>query len=141
MMLFGEKYGEFVRMITFDEDFSRELCGGCHVDATGQIGLMKITSESAISAGVRRIEAITAEAAEKFVSDAIGQLTEVKELFKNPKDLTAGIQDLQEENKVLKKEIEKLMAAQAGNMKEDLIKSAEDINGVKVIRTILKGTR
>ncbi len=139
MMLFGEKYGEFVRMITFDEDFSRELCGGCHVDATGQIGLMKITSESAISAGVRRIEAITAEAAEKFVSDAIGQLTEVKELFKNPKDLTAGIQDLQEENKVLKKEIEKLMAAQAGNMKEDLIKAAEDINGVKVIRTILIG--
>ncbi|MEJ6614979.1 MAG: alanine--tRNA ligase [Saprospiraceae bacterium] len=139
MMLFGEKYGEFVRMITFDEDFSRELCGGCHVDTTGQIGLMKITSESAIAAGVRRIEAITAEAAEKFVSDAIDQLTEVKGLLKNPKDLTGGIQDLQEENKVLKKEIEKLMAAQAGNMKEDLIKAAEDINGVKVIRTILKG--
>ena len=139
MMLFGEKYGEFVRMITFDEDFSRELCGGCHVDTTGQIGLMKITSESAIAAGVRRIEAITAKAAEKFVSDAIDQLTEVKGLLKNPKDLTGGIQDLQEENKVLKKEIEKLMAAQAGNMKEDLIKAAEDINGVKVIRTILKG--
>ena len=139
MMLFGEKYGEFVRMITFDEDFSRELCGGCHVDTTGQIGLMKITSESAIAAGVRRIEAITAEAAEKFVSDAIDQLTEVKGLLKNPKDLTGEIQDLQEENKVLKKEIEKLMAAQAGNMKEDLIKAAEDINGVKVIRTILKG--
>ncbi|MDC1284321.1 alanine--tRNA ligase, partial [Saprospiraceae bacterium] len=139
MMLFGEKYGEFVRMITFDEDFSRELCGGCHVDTTGQIGLMKITSESAIAAGVRRIEAITAKAAEKFVSDAIDQLTEVKGLLKNPKDLTREIQDLQEENKVLKKEIEKLMAAQAGNMKEDLIKAAEDINGVKVIRTILKG--
>lgn len=139
MMLFGEKYGEFVRMITFDEDFSRELCGGCHVDTTGQIGLMKITSESAIAAGVRRIEAITAKAAEKFVSDAIDQLTEVKGLLKNPKDLTGEIQDLQEENKVLKKEIEKLMAAQAGNMKEDLIKAAEDINGVKVIRTILKG--
>ena len=139
MMLFGEKYGEFVRMITFDADYSRELCGGCHVDATGQIGLMKITSESAIAAGVRRIEAITADAAEQYVSDAIDQLTEVKGLLKNPKDLTGGIQDLQEENKALKKEIEKLMAAQAGNMKDDLIKAAEDINGIKVIRSVLKG--
>ncbi len=139
MMLFGEKYGEFVRMITFDADYSRELCGGCHVEATGQIGLMKITSESAIAAGVRRIEAITADAAEKYVSDAIDQLTEVKGLLKNPKDLTGGIQDLQEENKSLKKEIEKLMAAQAGNMKDDLIHGAEDINGIKVIRSVLKG--
>lgn len=138
-MLFGEKYGEFVRMITFDADYSRELCGGCHVEATGQIGLLKITSEGGIAAGVRRIEAITADAAEKFVSDAIDQLTEVKDLFKNPKDLTGGIKDLQNENKALKKEIEKLMAAQAGNMKDDLIKAAEDINGVKVIRSVLKG--
>lgn len=135
MMLFGEKYGEYVRMITFDANYSRELCGGCHVKATGEIGLFKITSESAIAAGVRRIEAITAGAAELYINNALSELKSVKSLFKNTKNVISSVSDLQVENKALKKEIESLMAAQAGNMKDDLIKSAEMIGDIKLIRT------
>ena len=102
-MLFGEKYGDYVRMITFDEDFSRELCGGCHVNRTGEIGLFKITSEAGVSAGVRRIEAITANAAEAYVNDKIETLGKIKDLFKGTKDVHKSVADMQDENKSLKK--------------------------------------
>jgi len=138
-MLFGEKYGDYVRMITFDEDFSRELCGGCHVAYTGQIGLFKITSEAGVSAGVRRIEAITADSAEAFVNTKITELANIKNLFKGTKNTLKSVSDMQEENKSLRKEIEKLMAAQAGNMKGDLVKSAETIGGVQFVSTKLEG--
>lgn len=139
MMLFGEKYGDYVRMITFDSDYSRELCGGCHVGATGEIGLFKITGESAIAAGVRRIECVTAEIAEDHVRAAIEELSNVKAMLKNPKNVQNAISDLQDENKALKKEIEALMAAQANNMKDSLINNAEELNGVKVVRNIVTG--
>ncbi len=138
-MLFGEKYGDYVRMITFDEDFSRELCGGCHVDRTGEIGLFKITSEAGVSAGVRRIEAITAGSAEAYVNDKINTLSNIKNLFKGTKDVHKSVSDMQDENKALRKEIESLMAAQAGNMKDDLVKGAEEINGVKFVTQKLEG--
>lgn len=139
MMLFGEKYGDKVRMITFDPSYSFELCGGCHVDATGKIGLFKITSEGAIASGVRRIEAITAEAAEAYVDGKIDQLSEVAQAFKNPKNLIKSVTDLQDENKALKKEIEALMAAQASGMKNELVQSAVTINGLPVVKHALKG--
>lgn len=138
-MLFGEKYGDYVRMITFDGDFSRELCGGCHVNRTGEIGLFKITSEAGVSAGVRRIEAITAGCAEAYINDKIDTLSKVKDLFKGTKDVHKSVADMQDENKTLRKEIEALMAAQAGNMKDDLVKGAQEINGVKLVTQKLQG--
>ncbi len=133
MMLFGEKYGDEVRMITFDKDFSRELCGGTHVSATGEIGIFKIVSESAVAAGVRRIEAISAEKAETYVNRELKELDTIRDLFKNPKDTAKNVASLQEENKNLKKEIEKLMAAQAGGLKDELKNSVTTINGVNFI--------
>jgi len=120
MMLFGEKYGDTVRMITFDADYSRELCGGCHVDHTGQIGGFKITSESGLAAGVRRITALTSEATEQYYADKLAELTAIGGLFKNSKDLVRSISDLQDENKSLKKELEAFKLAQAGDIKGDL---------------------
>ena len=82
MALFGEKYGDSVRVITFDENYSRELCGGTHVRATGEIGLFKFSSEGAVAAGVRRVEAITSKAAEKFVAEQNEVINQLKQLLK-----------------------------------------------------------
>lgn len=139
MMLFGEKYGETVRMITFDKEYSRELCGGCHVNSTGQIGYFKITSESGIAAGVRRIEAITADAAESYINQNLNELNEIKALFKNPKQTVKSVSDLQNENKDLKKKIEQLMSAQASGMKDALVQSVEVINGINFVAKKING--
>ena len=133
MMLFGEKYGDRVRMITFDPNYSRELCGGCHVAQTGQIGLFKISSESAIAAGVRRIEAITSLAAEEYTNQKIEDLSEIQTLFKNPKNTGEAVAALLEENKLLKKKLEQMEMKQAGSLKADLLKKAEQIDGVNFL--------
>jgi alanyl-tRNA synthetase len=138
MMLFGEKYGDKVRMITFDPKYSRELCGGCHVKATGQLGYFKIISESGIAAGVRRIEAVTANKAEDFINQQIRELTAIKSFFKNNANTVKNIADLQEENKDLQKEVEKLRAMQAAALKDSLVTSAKSISGVKVVAARLK---
>jgi alanyl-tRNA synthetase len=131
--LFGEKYGDVVRVITFDENFSVELCGGTHVKSTGQIGYFKITSESAVAAGVRRIEAITGEAAEEFINQQNKLVNDLKGLLKNPKDLTRSVESLLEENNKLKKELEKAVLAKASGLKDELAAKAENINGVNFI--------
>jgi len=131
--LFGEKYGEFVRVITFNADYSMELCGGTHVSATGQIGFFKIVSEGAVAAGVRRIEAITGKAAENYINEQNKLVGEIKALLKNPKDLAKSIESLLEENAKLKKEIEKSILEKAGNIKHDLAAKAVAINGVNLI--------
>ena len=133
MMLFGEKYGNEVRVITFDENFSQELCGGTHVSATGKIGQFKILAESGVAAGIRRLEAVTADKAEAYINGQLAEFNEIKSLFKNPKNTAKVVAALQDENKELKKTIEKLQAAQAGALKGDLVKNAVKINGVNFI--------
>ncbi|MBC7757567.1 MAG: alanine--tRNA ligase [Phormidesmis sp. FL-bin-119] len=131
--LFGEKYGDFVRVITFDDHFSKELCGGTHVKASGQIGYFKIVSESAVAAGVRRIEAITGEQSEQYFNEQIARLFSLKELLKNPKDLQKAVETLIEENIRFKKEIDKNILERAAGLKHELANLAENINGVNFI--------
>lgn len=133
MALFGEKYGEFVRVITFDPKFSVELCGGTHVPFTGNIGLFKIVSESSVAAGVRRIEAMTAEGAEQFVKDGLDLLQEVKSLLKNPKDVVASTKNLMEEKIQLEKKLEELYQLQANVLKDELARKASKSNGHTLI--------
>ena len=139
MMLFGEKYGEKVRMITFDPTYSRELCGGCHVKATGQIGLFKIISEAGIAAGVRRIEAVTSVKAEEYINSHLNELIAIRSFFKNNQNIVKNIHDLHEENKALKKEIEQLMVEKAGALKAELSKEAYPYNGVILLHKQLEG--
>jgi alanyl-tRNA synthetase len=129
MALFGEKYGDFVRVITFDPKFSVELCGGTHVPATGQIGLFKIVSESSVAAGVRRIEAVTADGAEEFVHDELARLDEIRTLFKNPSDVAAAAQHLFEEKHALEKKLGALYQEQAMALKDRLASAAVRSNG------------
>jgi alanyl-tRNA synthetase len=131
--LFGEKYGEYVRVITFDDDFSKELCGGTHVKATGQIGFFKIVAESAVAAGVRRIEAITGIAAQMYINEQDQLIHQLKELLKNPKDIAKSVESLLDENNRLKKEIEKSVLEKSSGLKTELAAKAEAINGINFI--------
>lgn len=118
--LFGEKYGDFVRVITFDKSFSVELCGGTHVAETAQIGLFKITSEGSIASGVRRIEAITSTGAEAYLRTQESLVKELQEVLKNPRDLVKAVESLIQERNELKKEVELLHLEKAGDIKNEL---------------------
>jgi len=132
--LFGEKYGDVVRTIKFGESY--ELCGGTHVANTADVWHFKITSEGAVAAGIRRIEAITSDAVKDFFAEQSKSFDQIKTILKtNTKNPADAIQQLQDENASLKKEIEQLKKAKAGNLKGDLIASATAINGVNFIAT------
>ncbi|MCB0663858.1 MAG: alanine--tRNA ligase, partial [Saprospiraceae bacterium] len=137
MMLFGEKYGEEVRVITFDKDFSMELCGGTHVQATGEIGNFKIVAESAVAAGVRRIEAVTGPEADAYLLKELEELDSVRALFPNPKNLAKQVADLQEENKALKKQVEQFIAEQASGLQKTLSGKFEDKGDYKLLTSII----
>ncbi|WP_423126754.1 alanine--tRNA ligase [Gaoshiqia sp. Z1-71] len=129
--LFGEKYGDTVRVVKFGD--SVELCGGTHVPATGQIGHFIITSESAVSAGVRRIEAITADKAEAWLNRNMEELNEVRALFSNTKDLKKSVEDLMSENSRLQKIIDTYEKQAAAGIKDELKKKIQSVNGINVI--------
>ncbi|MDF9799574.1 alanyl-tRNA synthetase [Catalinimonas alkaloidigena] len=131
--LFGEKYGDFVRVIAFDRNYSLELCGGTHVPSTGNIGLFKIVSESSISAGVRRLEAISADAAEAYVYEQEDLMKEIKETLKNPANLKKAVETLVNERNQLQKEIESLQQKEALNAKDSIINKAYQLGEIKVI--------
>ncbi|NOT37986.1 MAG: alanine--tRNA ligase [Saprospiraceae bacterium] len=138
MMLFGEKYGEKVRMITFDSNYSVELCGGCHVSQTGVIGYFKIVSESAVAAGVRRIEAISSSAAENWLIQQLEEFDKTKQLLNNPKDLSQQVQNLIDQNKELQKALDEIKGEMAMGMKGELIKGTISIQGIKVLCTSIE---
>jgi alanyl-tRNA synthetase len=131
MALFGEKYGDTVRAIKFGS--SIELCGGTHVSATGNIGLFVITQETAVAAGIRRIEAITAEKSMEFLTEKLDTLAEVETTLKNRNNVVGSIVSLQKENATLQKQIEALLKEKAGSMKTELLAKAKEINGVQLI--------
>ncbi len=131
MALFGEKYGDVVRVIKFGD--SVELCGGTHVKATGQIGLFKIKSESSTAAGIRRIEAITAAEAEKFVNKQLDTLNQVVELMKSNKSLVADIEALIQDKQVLAKKVEAFGKDALKIVKNNLKNSIREVNGMQVI--------
>jgi alanyl-tRNA synthetase len=131
MSLFGEKYGDLVRVIKFGD--SVELCGGTHVKATGEIGNFIILSESAIAAGIRRIEAITSIKADQYIKKERQTLEEIKVMLKNPSDILKSLQSLVDENSILKKEIENFEREKSKSVKEMLISKCKEINGISVI--------
>jgi len=121
MALFGEKYGDNVRVVTIDKNYSIELCGGTHVKATGQIGYFKILSESAVSAGIRRIEAVTALRAQDYITTQLETMRQAGDALKNPKNLVKGILDLQQHAAELTKQVEKLSKEQGKQLKGELL--------------------
>lgn len=133
--LFGEKYGDEVRVIQFGN--SVEFCGGTHVQATGKIGMVRIISESSVAAGVRRIEAITGEKVEELMDSVQDTMNDLKALFNNAPDLKNAIRKYIDENAGLKKQVEEFMKEKGAAVKAKLIDNAHEINGVKVIKAVL----
>lgn len=131
MALFGEKYGDNVRAIRFGE--SVELCGGTHVKNTADIWHFKITSEGAVAAGIRRVEAITGNAVKEYFANEESTLKEIKAALKNPQDILKSVHSLQEENAKLKKQIEQLLKEKAKNLKGELLGNIQEVNGVKFL--------
>jgi len=131
MALFGEKYGDNVRMIEFGE--SKELCGGIHVKNTAEIWHFKIISEAAVAAGIRRIEAITGDAVKNFYQNQENTLSEIKETLKNPQDTIKAVVSLQEDNAKLKKQVEQLLKEKVNALKTELEKDFQEINGVNFL--------
>jgi alanyl-tRNA synthetase len=131
MALFGEKYGDSVRMIEFGN--SKELCGGIHVKNSADIWHFKIVSEGAVAAGIRRIEAITGDAVKAYYSTQENTLTEIKEVLKNPQDVLKSVASLQEDNTKLKKELEQLLKEKIDGLKNALVTEFQEINGISFL--------
>ena len=140
MALFGEKYGERVRVITFDPAVSVELCGGTHVGATGEIGLVRITSESSVASGVRRLEAVAGEAALDWLAGEMAELDAARGLFKQlPDGLAPAVAALQDEAKAAQRELASARAASAAQNLDAFLEDAQDVDGVRLVAARVDG--
>ncbi|HSN07620.1 MAG TPA: alanine--tRNA ligase, partial [Hanamia sp.] len=140
MALFGEKYGDMVRVVTMDENYSIELCGGTHVGNTGELGIFKITTETAVGAGLRRIEAVSGKAAEDFINKELEELNSLKEQLKNPKDSRKALENLLMEKEKLTKQADQLELQILGTVNEQLRKNSVLINGINFIGAMVPVT-
>lgn len=138
MALFGEKYADVVRVVMIDPAYSIELCGGTHVGHTGELGLFKLKHETAVAAGVRRVEAVCGFAAEQYINEQLLQLQQVKEVFKNPKELLKAVDNLVQENSDLKKKAEQLENRMLVGIRNELLQKDEIINGITFIADIVE---
>ncbi|MBC7851084.1 MAG: alanine--tRNA ligase, partial [Chitinophagaceae bacterium] len=138
MALFGEKYGDVVRVVTIDPAYSIELCGGTHVGFTGELGMFKILSEGAVAAGVRRIEAVSGLAASKYIDDAFTQLNSIREQYKNPKDVLKMVEGTLQENAELRKKLEQMENRMLVGIRNELLQKDEIINGITFIGDIVE---
>jgi alanyl-tRNA synthetase len=139
MALFGEKYGDEVRVVGMGE-FSTELCGGTHVKRTGDIGLFKVVAEGGVAAGIRRIEAVTGPGAVAAVQEQEGALREVADRLKaQPGEVAARIQQIQEQVRTLEKELARYKSKLAGSQSDDLLAQAIEISGIKVLAATIEG--
>jgi alanyl-tRNA synthetase len=140
MALFGEKYGDQVRVLSMGGDFSVELCGGTHVSQTGDIGLLRISGESSVAAGVRRIEAVTGEKAVELCDQLQDTIVEVSSLVRSSGSNVADkVQQLVDDNRRMQKEIEALKSKLANASGSDLMSGLKEINGINVLSTVVEG--
>jgi len=138
MALFGEKYGDVVRVVMIDPGYSVELCGGTHVGATGELGFFKIRHEGAVAAGVRRIEAVSGLAAEAFLLGQLAELRVVREALKHPAQLAKAAEMLVAENAELKKKAEKAEVRHLGELRQQLLQKVQIIGGVAFIGEVVE---
>jgi alanyl-tRNA synthetase len=133
MALFGEKYGDKVRVVIIDPKYSIELCGGTHVGATGEIGFFKIKHEAAVAAGVRRIEAVAGKIAEEFVQEQFSFIRSIREALKNPSDILKSVENITTENNEFRKKIESLEMKQLNTLKDQLLQEVSTVQGISFI--------
>ncbi|QEC41848.1 alanine--tRNA ligase [Pseudobacter ginsenosidimutans] len=138
MALFGEKYADVVRVVIIDPNYSVELCGGTHVGSTGEIGIFRIKQETAVAAGVRRVEAVSGYAAEKYIDEQSAELKQVKLALKNPKDAVKAVEQLQSENSDLKKKLDHLENRILVGVRNELLQKDQIIDGVTYIGEIIE---
>ena len=138
MALFGEKYGDTVRVVMMDPGYSIELCGGTHVGSTGELGVFKIKTEGAVAAGVRRIEAVCGAAAQKMISDTFVEMNAIRSLLKNPADIQKSLESLLADNNTLGKRIESLEARQLVVIRNEIMQKDTIINNVSFIGEIIE---